>query len=81
MFDSGDFVAVFIEGLYETGEAAGWAKGDWNADLVFDSGDFVAAFIDGGYEIGAYPGAVQAVPEPSNLALADARFAGLVGFS
>ena len=26
LFDSGDFVAVFIEGLYETGEAAGWAR-------------------------------------------------------
>ncbi len=69
LFDSGDFVAVFVEGLYETGEAAGWAQGDWNADLVFDSGDFVAAFVDGGYEIGSFPGAVQAVPEPSSLAL------------
>ncbi len=68
-FDSADFVAVFVEGKYETGEAAAWAEGDWNADLVFDSGDFVAAFIDGGYEIGAFPGAVQAVPEPSAIVL------------
>ena len=81
LFDSGDFVAVFVEGLYETGEAAGWAQGDWNADLVFDSGDFVAAFIDGGYEIGAYPGAVQAVPEPSSLVLALLSLAGLVGLA
>ncbi len=81
LFDSGDFVAVFIEGLYETGEAAGWAQGDWNADLVFDSGDFVAAFIDGGYEIGAFPGAVQAVPEPSSLVLALLSLAGLVGLA
>ena len=69
LFDSTDFVAVFVEGKYETGEAAGWAEGDWNADLVFSSGDFVAAFIDGGYEIGAFPGAVQAVPEPTGVAL------------
>ncbi len=81
LFDSGDFVAVFIEGLYETGEPAGWAQGDWNADLVFDSGDFVAAFIDGGYEIGAFPGAVQAVPEPSSLVLALLSLAGLVGLA
>ena len=81
LFDSGDFVAVFVEGLYETGEAAGWAQGDWNADLVFDSGDFVAAFIDGGYEIGEFPGAVQAVPEPSSLVLALLSLAGLVGLA
>ncbi len=48
---------------------AGWAEGDWNADLVFDSGDFVAAFVDGGYEQGLFPGAVQAVPEPSAIVL------------
>ncbi len=65
LFNSADFVAVFVEGKYETGEAALWASGDWNADLVFDSGDFVAAFVDGGYEIGAFPGAVRAVPEPT----------------
>ncbi len=81
LFDSGDFVAVFVEGLYETGETAGWAQGDWNADLVFDSGDFVAAFVDGGYEIGAFPGAVQAVPEPSSLVLALLSLAGLVGLA
>ena len=81
LFDSADFVAVFVEGLYETGEAAGWAQGDWNADLVFDSGDFVAAFVDGGYEIGAFPGAVQAVPEPSSLVLALLSLVGLVGLA
>ena len=81
LFDSGDFVAVFIEGKYETGEAAGWAQGDWNADLVFDSGDFVSAFIDGGYEIGAFPGAVQAVPEPSSLVLTLFGLAALLGLA
>ena len=77
-FDSADFVAVFVEGKYETGEGAGWAQGDWNADLVFDSGDFVSAFVDGGYEIGAFPGAVKAVPEPSSLMLTLLSLAGLL---
>ncbi len=81
LFDSGDFVAVFVEGKYETGEAAGWAQGDWNADLVFDSGDFVSAFVDGGYEIGEFPGAVQAVPEPSSLTLILLSLAGLLGLA
>ena len=79
LFDSADFVAVFVEGLYETGEAAGWAQGDWNADLVFDSSDFVVAFVDGGYEAGPYAAAVQAVPEPSSLVLALLSVAGLLG--
>ena len=81
LFDSLDFVAVFVEGKYETEEAASWAQGDWNADLVFDSGDFVAAFVDGGYEAGAYPGAVQAVPEPSSLVLALLSLAGLISLA
>ncbi len=70
-FNSGDLVAVFAAGKYETGAMAGWAEGDWSGDMVFDSGDLVAAFADGGYEQGH--AAVAAVPEPSNLAL------GLVG--
>ena len=78
LFDSADFVAVFVEGKYETGETAGWVQGDWNADLVFDSGDFVAAFVDGGYEIGPFPGAVQAVPEPSAIVLS---LLGLIALS
>ena len=68
-FESGDFVAVFVAGKYETSEPATWEEGDWNADLVFSSADFVTAFIDGGYEKGQFPGAVQAVPEPSGLLL------------
>ena len=63
-FNSGDFVAVFQAGKYETGEIAAWSQGDWNGDRVFDSGDFVAAFQDGGYEMG--PRSITAaVPEPS----------------
>ncbi len=80
LFDSSDFVAVFVEGKYETGEAAGWASGDWNADLVFDSGDFVAAFVDGGYEAGEFPGAVQAVPEPSSVVLTLLGLLSLIGW-
>ena len=70
VFDSNDFVQVFVAGKYESGAAAGWAEGDWDGSKVFDSGDFVAAFVDGGYEIGQRPvGAVSAVPEPSSLVL------------
>ncbi len=69
VFDSNDFVQVFVAGKYETGASAGWEAGDWNGDRLFDTNDFVAAFVDGGYEIGQRPGAVSAVPEPSSLAL------------
>ena len=51
-FNSSDMVQVFAAGKYETGEAAGWAEGDWNGDGVFDCSDMVAAFADGGYEKG-----------------------------
>ena len=68
VFDSDDFVTVFIAGKYEIDEVAGWAEGDWDGDLRFTSLDFVAAFIDGGYERGPRA-AVAAVPEPSSLVL------------
>ena len=71
-FNSGDFVAVFSVGKYETGVKASWSEGDWNADGVFDSGDFVRAFVDSGYEVGRRP--ALAVPEseggPMSLSLA-----------
>jgi hypothetical protein len=67
-FNSGDLVMVFQAGTYETGEQAGWARGDWTGDQVFDSADFVAAFQDGGYELGVRA-AVRAVPEPTSAAL------------
>ncbi len=76
-FNSGDLVDVFAAGLYETGQAAGWAQGDWSGDMVFDSGDLVAAFSDGGYEQG--PAGAAAVPEPSSLVLALLSVMGLVG--
>ncbi len=78
LFDSQDFVTVFVAGKYETGEQATWGEGDWNADLFFDTGDFVAAFVDGGYEAGAFPGAVQAVPEPSSIGLLLLGLLGLI---
>ena len=62
-FNSSDMVQVFVAGKYETGEAAGWAQGDWNGNGVFESGDMVVAFVDGGYEQGQRVEAV-AVPEP-----------------
>ncbi len=79
VFDSNDFVQVFVAGKYETGAAAGWEAGDWDGNKVFDSGDFVAAFVDGGYEIGQRPGAVSAVPEPSSVVLVLLGLAGLLG--
>ncbi|MEZ6121426.1 MAG: hypothetical protein R3C28_33390 [Pirellulaceae bacterium] len=65
-FNSGDLVAVFQSGLFETGLPAQWQQGDWNADRLFDSGDFVAAFQASGYEQGVRP---TPVPEPSSNAV------------
>lgn len=67
-FNSGDFVAVFTPGKFESGNAAVWSEGDWNADGVFDSSDFVFAFTDGGYEQGPRT-ATAAVPEPTGCLL------------
>lgn len=67
-FNSGDFVAVFTAGKFETGEEATWAEGDWNGDKLFNSSDFVTAFSDGGFENGPRAG-VAAVPEPGSLTL------------
>ncbi len=42
VFDSNDFVQVFVAGKYEVeGATATWEQGDWNGDLLFTSGDFV----------------------------------------
>jgi hypothetical protein len=68
LFSSSDFVAVFTDGKFETGQDAGWAQGDWNGSGKFDSGDFVTAFQDGGFEAGPLP-ATSAVPEPTSVAL------------
>jgi len=78
VFNSGDFVKVFSDGLYETGKAAGWSQGDWSGDKTFDSGDFVTAFADGGYEAGPRA-AIAAVPEPSSLCSLLLSALGLLG--
>ena len=49
-FGTGDLVAVFGVGKYETGELATWEEGDFNGDGKFDSGDLVTVFSEGGYE-------------------------------
>jgi hypothetical protein len=80
VFNSTDFVAVFIAGKYETGQNSGWAEGDWNGDKLFNSSDFVAAFIGGGYELGPRAG-VSAVPEPSSVVLALLGMLSLAGIA
>ena len=64
-FSSADFVAVFVEGKYETQQPATWAQGDWDGDQLFDSSDFVEAFVGGGYEAGPRI-RPMVVPEPSS---------------
>ena len=68
-FNSSDFVAAFVASKYETGENASWSEGDWNGDQVFDTSDFVTAFQAKGYENGPRTPAVNAVPEPSSIAM------------
>ncbi len=66
VFDSADFVEVFLAGQYEDdipGNST-WATGDWTGDGEFNSSDFVFAFQDGGYEQGPFV-VGPAVPEPS----------------
>jgi uncharacterized protein YjbI with pentapeptide repeats len=77
LFESGDFVQVFVVGKYEAGwidwvgtvhNGAGWAEGDWDGNGFFDRGDLDTAQADGGYERLQRNDAV-AVPEPSYLLL------------
>ncbi len=79
VFDSADFVAVFVSGKYELELPASWPEGDWDGNQTFDSSDFVVAFSDGGYEQGLYPTALKAVPEPHSMALALLSLLGLLG--
>ncbi len=52
LFDSDDFVDVFQQGKYETGDLASWGEGDWNDDALFTSDDLVTAMQTGTYEQG-----------------------------
>ena len=51
VFNSSDFVQVFVRGQYEDAVPgnSGWSSGDWTADGDFTSGDMVMAFQRGGY--------------------------------
>lgn len=68
-FNSSDFVAAFVASKYETGEHASWSEGDWNGDQVFNTSDFVTAFQSDGYEKGPRMAALNAVPEPTSIAM------------
>ncbi len=69
VFNTADFITVFQEGKFETGQSAGWGAGDWNGDKLFNTSDFIVAFQDGGFEQGPRA-AVAAVPEPTSALLA-----------
>jgi hypothetical protein len=72
-FGTGDLVAIFVAGKYETGTDATWEQGDFDGDKRFGTGDLVAAFADGGFDPNA---AVNTVPEPSGIVL---TLFGLIG--
>jgi hypothetical protein len=50
-FDSGDLLAVFQGGRYETERLAAWSEGDWDDNAMFDSSDLIAALQTGTYEL------------------------------
>ena len=80
-FNSGDLVGTFVVGKFETGQAAGWAEGDFDGNKLFDTSDFVAAFQDGGYENGPRAATLAAVPEPASLTMFLLSALGLAGFA
>ena len=69
-FNSSDLIDAFSTGEYESGNAAGWATGDWDGNGSFGSSDLIAAFSDGGFENGVKVAAGATVPEPSSFVLA-----------
>lgn len=63
LFNSSDFVTVFLAGGYESGEdGQTWETGDWNGDGLFNSSDFIRAFKTGAYE----QVKTASVPEPNS---------------
>ena len=52
VFNSEDFVAVFISGQYEDNLALNstWQTGDWDGNGEFDTEDIVLSFIKGAYQ-------------------------------
>ena len=67
LFDTADFVQVFIAGKYETGQLAGWDEGDWDDNALFDTNDFVVAFQTETYEQGAHTPLRQPFPNRQPL--------------
>ena len=68
-FNTDDFVEIFIQGKYNTGEVAAWADGDWDDDALFTSDDIVFAFQEGHFE--GSPSAVDALLESGQHNVSD----------
>ena len=73
VFNTEDFVYIFITGEYLDGIAnnSTWGDGDWNGDGEFDENDIVLAFITGGFR----PAASRAVNWCETAAAVDLLFA------
>ncbi|MBJ44909.1 MAG: hypothetical protein CMJ80_16805, partial [Planctomycetaceae bacterium] len=61
VFDTNDFVFIFIAGEYEDAieDNSMYTEGDWNCDGDFTSEDLVTALIGGGFVPGAQPAALD----------------------
>ncbi len=71
VFDSSDFVEVFVAGEYEDDSIRNstWAEGDWDCDGDFTTSDLVAALQAGGYSAAANVGRPSS-PRSAELAAA-----------
>ena len=80
IFDSQDFVTVFIAGEYVDNVAGNstWADGDWDCNGEFDSEDIVAAFQAGGYLVGAASAHGNADSNPHGTVLTPGDLSGAI---
>ena len=71
IFNSDDFVFVFIVGEFNDGIPGNstWSEGDWDGDGDFGTDDFVKAFIAGGYTYANQPAVRSTLRSDANLAM------------